>query len=211
MDYEKLGFKLEYAEKIYPKLKSCPAYHCLFGFEKPELKKYEVIFNTLVPKDKVKIIEALRNDKDPRKRQAAVYLLGHLKDGNEIIKVLTPFIFDSDSGVRNSAMRVIAETLTKVKNPDFPIEKAVLALDFPYTTDRNKALYIISSLITQPRYAKYIIDHAGPQLMDELRLSQENVHYFAYDILKTLSGKNFGERDYKSWQNWLMQNKSTQS
>ena len=210
-EYEKIGFKIDYTEKTHPNLKSCPAFHCVFGFEHPLLKKYAAIFNTLVPKDKIQIIEVLQNDKDPRKRQAAAYLLGHLKDGNEIIKILTPFMFDSDNIVRNNAMRVIAETLTKVKNPDFPIDKAIVVLDFPSTTDRNKALYIISSLISQPRYAKYIIDHAGPQLIDVLKLSQENVHGFAYEILRTVSGKKFGERDYKSWENWLKQNKSINS
>lgn len=207
-EYEKLGFKIDYTEKVHPKLKSCPAFHCIFGFEHPLLKKYAAIFNTLVPKNKTQIIEVLQNDKDPRKRQAAAYLLGHLKDGNEIIKIVAPFMRDSDSIVRNNAMRVVAETLSKVKNPDFPIEETVIALDFPYTTDRNKALYIISSLVVQPRYARYIIDHAGSQLIDELKLSQDNLHYLSYDILKTISGKKFGDRDYQSWEKWLKENKT---
>ena len=38
-----------------------------------------------------------------------------------------------------------------------------------------------------------------------LRLLQPNNHDHAYFILKTISGKEFGDRDYDAWAQWLKQ------
>jgi hypothetical protein len=107
---------------------------------------------------------------------------------------------DADSGVRNNVMRVLGMTLYKMTQADFPIQTAIDTLDYPHISDRNKGLFILQALVLQPRYAKYVLQHAGPQLMDELRMSQKNVHDQSYDILKRISGRNFGERDYKAWE-----------
>jgi len=39
-------------------------------------------------------------------------------------------------------------------------------------------------------------------LLKLLRLRQANNHEPAYEILKELSGKAFGDRDYKDWESW---------
>jgi hypothetical protein len=202
--YEQTAFDIAYRTKIFPAFKNCPAYHCVFGFEHPLLQKYQPIFEKEVPKQKLKLIEILRQDKDYNKRAAAAYLLAHIKNGGELIKILIPSMYDSNELVRNNVMRVIALALRKVKNVDFPIEKVVAALDFPDETNRNKALAIISELATQPRYAKYIKENASQQIMDNLRMIQPNLHDTAYLILLGLSGQTFGERDYTSWERWLV-------
>jgi hypothetical protein len=112
---------------------------------------------------------------------------------------------DPSNGVRNSAMRVLGATLAK-NNVDFPVQEAITALDFPMETDRNKALYIILSLTNQPRYAKFIAVHAKTELLEELKMRQLNLHDLAYEVLKKISGKNYSDRNYVAWKNWLDKN-----
>jgi hypothetical protein len=181
---------------------TCPVFHCVFGFE-GKYKKYQTLFDTKVAKNKQTLISMLSDDKDEDHRASAAFLLAHIKDGNELIKVLTPSIRDSNSDVRNNAVRVLAATLEKLKTADFPVSEAVAALNFPNDTDRNKALYLLLALAQQPRYASYITSHAGDLLLANLAMSQPNLHDVAYHVLQKISGKNYGERDYVSWKSWL--------
>lgn len=201
--YETTGFELLYQKKQLPIYKSCPVYHCVFGFEDEKLKKYKNLFNTLVPKNKSKLRKILRYDKSAEKRGAAVYLVGHLNNAEEIIDILVPSIFDSSSLVRNNAMRVLIQVLMKVKPRHFPIENVVKVLDFPTSTDRNKGLVMLSLLVNFDSYAKYISTHAADQLLRCLRLTQPNIHNPAYEILKKISGKSFSDKDYAKWQQWI--------
>jgi hypothetical protein len=66
---------------------------------------------------------------------------------------------------------------------------------------------IVSSLANNLKYSKYIVQNAGDNLIQELKLQQPNNHYLAYIILKKISNKNYSDRDYKSWQNWLTEAK----
>jgi hypothetical protein len=40
-----------------------------------------------------------------------------------------------------------------------------------------------------------------------LKLEQPNNHDPAYRILRTVSGENFGERDYAAWERWAAQSR----
>jgi hypothetical protein len=188
---------------------TCPFYYCMFGFKATELKKYEPIFSVLVPKNKDKLISILREDKDPKKRAAAASLLGHIKDGEELIKFLIPAMHDSDSGVRSTVMGVLASTLYKLKTADFPIQTAIDALDYPALEDRKQALVLVAVLAKQHRYAKYLKEHARNQLMTQLKMNMPASHDEAYETLTGMSGCNFGDRDYTAWQNWLYTTKSS--
>lgn len=203
MEYQTAGFAASIKHDNKPLFKTCPAFHCLFGYEYPTLKKYQTTFSTLVPKNKIELIKMLRKDQDETKRAAAAYLLAHLKNGNEVVQVLTPSIYDSSATVRNSVMRVLAETLSKVKSVDFPVKTIVNAMNFPKETDRNKALNIAFVLSYQQKYAHYLAKHAGPALLDQLKLSQPNLHKISYDVLCNISGKKYGDRDYQAWGTWI--------
>lgn len=205
MDYEKIGFELLLNENQNILYKSCPANHCVFGFDHALLKKYKYIFNTLVPTYKHMLVETLRKDRDENKRAACAYLLAHIKNRNELVSILVPSIFDSSELVRNNVMRVLGVVLINNPSIKFPIDSVFKALDFPATTDRNKALLIISALSTNPTYIKFITKKVGDKLIDHLRLSQPNLHNLAYETLKKISGKKYGEYDYQSWDNWLRQ------
>jgi len=203
MEYESIGFSFVCKEKKFPSYTTCPAHHCLFGFEQQPLKKYKKIFNNRVEKDKLLLVDVLRNDRDENKRAAAAFLLAHIRNANELVNILIPSIYDSSEKVRNNVMRVIGITLLKTPNLNVPIDKITNALDFPATTDRNKAMLIVLTLIDKPDYAKFVIHHSSKELLDELKLKQPNNHYLSYAILKKLSKKNYSDHDYKSWEKWL--------
>lgn len=200
--YEKTGFAIVFKTKKFPTFKHCPAQHCLFGFEHPALQKYKNTFNT-AEKYKANLIEIARHDKDEYRRAAAIFVLGHIKNDQELITAILPSIRDSSSLVRNNVMRVLGAVLSNNRTAQVSITEVCNALDYPSTTDRNKALYMIFSLINDQTNAEYVKRHAGHYLMSTLKLQQPNNHDFSYQILKKISGKNYGERDYNAWEKWL--------
>lgn len=202
--YEHEGFEFIFKEKRQPHFDSCPAHHCLFGFEEANFRKYAIQFKA-VEQNKAALINVLRNDKDPNKRAAAAFLLAHIRSARELVNVLLPSIYDVNEKVRNNAMRVIGLTLLKEPIDNFPIEKVMRALDFPVTSDRNKAMVILSSLADKPKYAEYISKNAGKELLEELKLEQPNNHGLSYQILKKITRQNYAERDYQSWEKYLNQ------
>lgn len=81
-------------------------------------------------------------------------------------------------------------------------------LDGPTTTDRNKAAAIVDGLVRRPDSSNLrheVIARAGPTLLKLLALGQPNNHDFAYQILKQVSGQDFGEHDVDRWRAWLLQ------
>ncbi|MES2217895.1 MAG: HEAT repeat domain-containing protein [Pseudomonadota bacterium] len=209
-EYQEIGNAKYFREKTpLVKLTSCPAFNCTLGFDAPELKKYAGIFNTLVPKNKDRLIKMLREDKDAEKRANATLLLAHIKDGDELIKILMTSMQDADTKVRSSAMQVLTGTLYTLKKYDFPIEKVIDALDRPDLEERNKALTLLYVLSMQSGNAQYIKVHAKEQLIVQLKMEQPYVHDQAYLILQQISGIKFGDRDYEAWENWLNTTKTS--
>lgn len=204
MTYEKIGFDLILKGQA-PVIKNRPPYHCIFGFDHPKLKRYRFVFEDGAYRQKEKLITILKTDPDEERRKTATFLLAHIKNGQDVIDLLTPFVSDPSSAVRNSAMRVLGETICIVNPTNFDIDPIIKALDFPTETDRNKALCIISFLANQPKYARYIAQHASAPLMVSLKMTQPNLHDNAYNILRQISGKSYDERDYASWEAWFAQ------
>jgi hypothetical protein len=186
----------------------CPVNYCLYGFEWPELQRYQSIFTTLVPKDKTELVKILREDKDPRNRADAASLLAHIKDGNELMQILLPSMRDADAEVRGTAMAVMAFTMIQLKHADFPVQKAIDALDYPALADRKHALFLLESISKQPRYSQYLKDHSKEQLMNMLKMHMPDIHDEAYAVLKNMSGLKFGDRNYVAWEHWLNTTKS---
>lgn len=202
-EYERIGGKLMFTNRNFKFPEKCPAFHCIFGFEDPQLKKYEKIFTQKVPLAKEELVAVLKFDKDPNKRSSAAYLLAHIENAHELASVLTAQIFDPHPHVRNSILRVLGSLLSTETIPDFPKEAVIIALDFPNLTDRNKALSILSALAQNQENHQYILQKTGPYLIANLKMKQPNVHFYAYDILKLISSKNFDEHDYAEWEKWL--------
>jgi hypothetical protein len=181
----------------------CPAFHCVWGFAHPKLKKYEKIFQTRVPKNKEKLKAILHGDERETYRANAAFLLAHISDPHELVNAVLPAIRDADATVRNNVMRVLSQIAEERREVLVPIRPFLDALDFPDTSDRNKSLATLEGLAARPDNKAILLNEAGPRLIQILRLLQPNNHDFAYAILKKISGKDFGERNYEAWDKWL--------
>lgn len=202
LEFNQLEMKLLQANKLDPSDMSCPVYHCISGFNHPQLKPYLAVFNRGVAKHKELIINTLNSDVNPERRAAAAFLIGHFKDPQEIIKTLMPHIKDKDEGVRNDVMRVIAQTMAKAHITDIDVARVLPLINSPFTTDRNKALYILFSAIKSEKGKQLVLKQGRRNLVNLLRLKQPNNHEFAYLILKEISGKDYGEKNTAAWQSW---------
>lgn len=200
-EYMKRGTDLRQAGALKNVRVACPAFHCLHGFEHPELAAFGTRFDADVPAHRDALVRLLREARDARLRGAAAFLLAHLRDGDDVVAVLLPALRDPDSLVRNNAMRVLQDIAHHRPDVAVPVEPALAAIDFPATTDRNKALAMLHGLAARPELRPAIRARA-PQLIAALRLQQPNNHDFAYQILKTISGEAHGERDYAAWERW---------
>ena len=202
LKYEQMAQELMYFDqlKLYT---SCPVLHCTFGFDDPRLKPYLSQFNEGAVKERALILKTLKEDPDPNRRGAAIFLLGHFKNAKEVVSLLMPYVADKDEGVRNDAMRVIAETIYHGHLTIADISPFVDVLDSPYTTDRNKALYVLRNAVVTQDAKKQLLEKGGDKLVEIFRLKQPNNHDLAYELLKTISGKDFGSTNVAAWSRWV--------
>lgn len=203
LTYTNMGLQMLMQHKLGSKNISCPVYHCIVGFEHPQLRPYLSVFNKGVIEQKKLILDTLNHDKDPERRTGAAFLVGHFHDPHEIISILSRHLDDKDEGVRNTVMRVIAETMSKSKITSIDVTPFLKALDSPYNTDRNKALLVLSEAANSPLTKNLIIQQGGDKILANFRLEQPNNHDVAYMVLKKLSGKDFGETNEAAWLEWL--------
>jgi hypothetical protein len=205
IDYEQIGMQLMMHNQLNEKDKSCPVYHCLSGFNHPKLRSYLKIFNTGVLANKPLILKTLKDGVNAGRRVASAFLVGHFKNPNEIIDVLSPYVNDKDDSVRNSAIRVIGETMNRANISDINIIPFLNLLNSPYNTDRNKALYVLLVAAESPSSKKLIIQQGSRNLLAMLKLKQPNNHDISYQLLKKISGKNFGDNNIVDWEKWTME------
>lgn len=192
-----------------PKInEKCAVHHCIGPFSHPQLKPYLEMFNTAAKKEKKLILNTIKNDPDHERRGAAIFLVGHFKNPHEIIKVLTPQLDNNSSLVRNNAMRVIGATVASAKLTNIDARPFIKQLDSPYVTDRNKALYVLYGLMNNAKPKQQILDNGKERLVKILYLKQPNNHEFAYQILKSISGKDYADNNYKEWEKWAKESSS---
>ena len=181
----------------------CPVYHCTLGFKNPKLAPYLKTFNNAAVNEKALILNTLNHDPSAHRREAAALLIGHFQDPHEIVSVLSHHISDKDETVRNNVMRVIGATIRKAKLTDIDVTPFLDALNSPYTTDRNKALYVLFTAADHPAAKPVIAKKGGANLIAILSLQQPNNHDWAYLILKKVSNKDFGTTNLSAWRTWL--------
>ena len=201
--YTRVFFPLALSGKIDSNSYHCKELHCLGPFSTPALKKFEVEFNTNVPKYAKELATILRDDADPKKRENASMLLGHTTDEKQLMAWELPAVNDSDEGVRNNATRVIAVLASKDTKITLPVETFIKMAHSPVLTDRNKSISVLMALGRQQRYAAIIKKEAAQDLMDNLKLLQPDLHSAAYWTLVVISDQHYGERDYAAWSKWL--------
>lgn len=198
--------QLQADRRMSPKRTECPAFHCLGDHAHPEVAALAARFVARVPVHVDELATILRDDADPRRRAAAAYLLAYAPDGPAVVDAMLGSFRDGEELVRNNAMRVISDIAFHHPELEVPLDPVLDALDYPATLDRNKASAILAGLLARPGAARRDaaqVRRAIPTLLAMLRLEQPNNHDFAYDILKAISGKRFGERDHAAWQAWF--------
>jgi hypothetical protein len=180
----------------------CPVLHCIAPFDLPELAPYLERLNAGARAHEDLLYTIAAQSADEMLRANALFLLAHTNDAERLLPLLGSAIRDPSGSVRNNAMRVLIYLASKRPELDFPVDELIAALDFPTASDRNKAGYTLAALAEQPRYRAAIRDGAVPTALRMLRLLQPNNHEPAYQILKLVSGENFGDRDYAAWERW---------
>lgn len=202
-EYQKKSTRMVLDKQISGEMTSCPVYHCTVSFDHPILKPYLKEFNEAAHDKKAFILDTLYHDKLADRRAAAAYLVGHFKDPQEIVVSLVPAVKDRDDGVRNNALRVLSTTLAKWNAPNLDLKPFIELLDSPYTSDRNKALIVLLNAATSKKAQEEIIQSAGEKLLVILRLKQPDNYLAAHNLLKKLSGKEYGARNYRAWSRWV--------
>lgn len=189
-----------FRERKLPSIRA-NAYHSLWGFDHEELKPFGERFDREVEEHKSELIAVLRKAKNENDRANAAFLLAHIKNVDELIEALVPSIRDSSSLVRNNVMRVLASV---ARNHDgVPIEPIIEAANFPTATDRNKALATLRFLVESDEAKREVIEELGSELIAMLRLKNPINHNLAHVVLQRVSGEDYGESDYGTWQTWL--------
>ncbi|MDC3959863.1 HEAT repeat domain-containing protein [Polyangium jinanense] len=205
-EYESTFFRMMREKQIGPERVACPAFHCMGGYVHEKLAPYGEKFVKDVPPNEDKLIKILKEDKDPKDRAAAAFLLAHIKDGKKLVGLMLPLLDDPDALVRNNATRVLVNVAMFHHDVAVPLTPVLKNLNGPTMSDRNKAAAVTFGLVDRPDGAKLyaqVIKEAGPTLIALLELEQPNNHDFAYKILKKVSGKDFGGRDDAAWRKWL--------
>ncbi len=205
-DYQQIGFELLKSGEISGARVDCPAFHCIFGHKHPRLAPFKEVFVHGVTKNKAKLIQIFQGEARDQARATAAFLLAYITDGRELVEILSKRMTDEGELVRNNVLRIFSDMSHFHTNLLLPIERVIPMLDYAETTDRNKASAIIGGVVSDSsqllHYRALIMQNAVPILLRTLRLQQPNNHDFAFLILKSLSGKNYGERDYAAWENW---------
>lgn len=204
-DYENKSFDLMRKNQMNSAARSCPVIHCTLGFDKKELKETLPKIRKGVAKYKRSLIEIIKNSPDDEERGKAIFILAHDDNYQEQARLLIELTDDPSDLVRNNVMRVLGAIVAQYKVEDLDIKRIIHALNYPYVTDRNKAAYVLFGIVKkEPNSHQIVIHQAGKTLLELLKLKQPNNHDFAYQILKEISHKNYSDRDYKSWERWLV-------
>ena len=185
----------------------CRVAHCALGFGHPELAAFEPVFVEKVPKAQDALVKVLREEADEDKREAAAYLLAYTSTLEQAVERLVPFIRDPSGNVRNAVLRVLTANQEAADHPLVETALVIDALSLPQTTDRNKALYLLTMLLAdlKPEALKAqqpsLIRQIGSQLVALTAMQQPINREPAVEVLKLLSGEAY--ETHEQWQAWL--------
>jgi hypothetical protein len=203
-EYEKTGFDLLRAGKrLEDEASSRELLHCPFGFADPKLAPFREPLIAGARRHADELIQILHEDPDAQHRAYAAFLLGFTQDGARVVKELIPACRDPSALARNNAMRVLAAIARFHPEFEIPLDPVLTALEYPETTDRNKAAAILEPLSRKPELKEKIARAAGPTLVAMIRLKQPNNRDWAWQILRHVSGEDYADDDVESWSAWL--------
>ena len=206
-EYETKGFELlRHHEPIEDAASTRDLFHCPFGFAHPQLASYKAPLVDGARNHADELFAMVHRDRDPQHRAHAIFLLGFTSDGARLVREITPACRDESALVRNNAMRVFAEMAHHHPEVELPLAPVLDMLEFPETTDRNKAAAVLAALAKKKELAPEIRRRGGKTLVAMLRLKQPNNHDWAFQILNALIDEKtrpFASDDYEGWEAWL--------
>lgn len=135
------------------------------------LRDLQMKFRTLAVAHSRAIHSTLRQSADPEQRAAAAMAAGYLDPGSKQIKVLVDAASDSNSTVRNNALRalwVLAVSRPNLVLRHAPIARLATLLRSGEWSDRNKAMLLLMALAESgdPRLPRELKRHALPELRE---------------------------------------------
>ncbi len=203
VEYEERSLGFIQAGSLGPDFPDCPVHHCIGGFGHPLLERFLPLFNQGVREEEEQLALVLREHANEGARAAAAYLLAHLEEGQRVVDLLAPAALDPSATVRNSVLRVLGVISVEQEGIVIPLDPILTVLGFPDTSDRNKALLVLTGLARLESNRERILSEAGDVLLANLRLQQPNTHANALGVLRALSAQDFGGRDNAAWEAWL--------
>lgn len=205
-NYNNRSLMLMSQNKFDMKARSCPVIHCAWGFDKNELKKDFPELKEGASQYKEQLIEVIKYSQNDEERAQAIFILANTNDYLELARLMMSLTNDSSDLVRNNAMRVLAAIVSKYYIHNLDAHHILLALNYPYVTDRNKAAYVLWNMVRKDKSIHaLVIKEGGNTLLNLLKLKQPNNHDPAFLILKEISHQNYSENDYQHWQQWIDQ------
>lgn len=203
-EYTELGNSLQMKGELVAEDPRCAGFSCFWGSETPELGAFEAKFISEAERSKGGLKEVLSKDSDPRKREAALYALSYLPDGQEVAGIMVESLGDPDELVRGAALQVLSDISVYHKEVLLDVDKVIPALDFPSSSDRSKALAVLVGMSTNAIYRPAVLQKATPHLLRLLKLLQPSNHDLTYALLGMLSNEIYGRRDYDLWEKWVL-------
>ena len=181
----------------------CPAFHCPPGAGNAETNALEERFGSDVDIYKSILEKILSEDRDPEKREAALYVLSYLKDGVEVVRLASFAMTDPGQRVREAALLVLNDIAIRHKEVLLPVQDIIRVMDYPYPADRNRALAVMLSLTDNPDYESVLLGPASTQMLKLLRCKNPSNRQMAHTVLRLFSGENYAADDPDQWENWL--------
>lgn len=203
--YMSTAYELLNAGEIEPYEVKTSAFHSVFGHQHPKLTPFEKLFVEGSAKCKNDLTAIFLNDQNDHHRAIAPFLLAYLPEGQELVDLLSKRLRDPSSEVRNNVMRVFACIAFDHPEIVLPVDEVLQALDFPDTTDRNKAAAIIYGLLQQEGNDEKILA-CSSTLLKMLKLKQPNNSEWAYLILKKISNLDLPKENIADWEQWAKHN-----
>ena len=201
-EYEALGMALTMSGRLPTASGECPALHCAFFFEQPDLAPYLDRIDAAAERHRDALFAIAERSANPEYRARAIFLLAHSADAESLLPLLGRAIYDDNGSVRNNAMRVMMYMAMADPSQPFPLQALTAALDFPSESDRNKAAYTVRWAAEFEPHRAGLAAIAVPNLLRLLRSERPNIHEPAYEALKILSGRDYSGRDYAAWDAW---------
>ncbi|MFY7697798.1 MAG: hypothetical protein ACOVQX_03135 [Legionella sp.] len=201
-EYDRQGLLLQLTQKLNRAPFECPVFYCSWGFNHPLLKPYLKQFNLAAVEDKQSVINLLSHNVE-EEQHVGLTILAHVVNPYEIMAVLMPMLAVSDMNLRIKIMQLLLATMVKANIHDSLLMPFIQLLDSPSMHERSNALHLLQHVSDSNTAKNFIVKHGGNKLLRLINLRQPINHFPAYELLKKISGRDFGDQNISAWKRWL--------